>query len=106
MPGYRLRPERRALLRAQKIRDCQSAARRARNAYRSDRASWLAGVQLWIAMAGLGGHRRCRFAAVLRTFTCQSGSFEQAGPSVFHRERLSSIVVPAILRRPGIVLAR
>ncbi len=55
---------------------------------KSDRASRVAGVQLQLAVAGVGGNRRRRVPAGLRTFPCQSRRPEQAGRCVFHCERL------------------
>ena len=48
----------------------------------------LAGGQLWLAVARVGGHRRRGRAARLRTFAGESQRSQQAQRCVFHRERL------------------
>src|SRR5215470_1200917 len=73
---------------AEKIRDCERIADRARNAHRRNCAAELAGAELWIALAGVGGDCASSRPARIRTFAGESERFEQAGRCVFHGERL------------------
>src|SRR5207253_2099212 len=73
---------------SEKIRDRKGIADRAGNARRRDRAVELAGPELGVAVAIVGGDRRGCGASRVRAFAYQSGRFEQAGRCVFHGERL------------------
>ena len=48
----------------------------------------VAGLELCASVARVGGRRRCRSAAGLRAFSCQTRRSQQARRCVFRRERL------------------
>src|SRR5579859_4368991 len=88
VPGHCLRQRSGIVFDSEAIRNYKSAADCARNARRSDCTAELVGIELRIAMAGLGrNYSRCG-AARVSTFPCESRRFEQTRRCVFHGERL------------------
>ena len=73
VPGHCLRPRGWVVFNSEAIRNCKSTADWARNAQRRDCAVELAGPELRIAVAGVGGNRGGRGAARIRTFARPRG---------------------------------
>src|SRR5207302_10487629 len=88
LTGRGVRQERGALFDPKAIRNCTRIADCPGDARWRSRSAWLAGLRIWVAVAGVDGSCSGGRAAGVRALAGEGQRPEQAERCVFYRERL------------------